>query len=150
MGNRCNGSANRRPRPDTLDQARCDFSLRLRQDVLLLHEGLLQQGDGVKSTVPPSYWACTISHGLSASRRAGVLIVGALPGPQKGHQSVLHFLGGSEHRLLVGRHQFLEAGVLEADVVQDPSIVQQVPLKRRADRSVEGIGAEQVGEVCAE
>ena len=71
-------------------------------------------------------------------------------GLQEGHQSVLDFLVGGEHRLLVGLHQFLELGVLEPNVVQDPSVVQEIPLEGRADVSVEGRRANRSGKNWAE
>ena len=49
--------------------------------------------------------------------------------PQEGHEPVLPLLSGGEDRVLVGRHQLLEPGILEANVVQDPPIVEDVPLE---------------------
>ena len=66
---------------------------------------------------------------------------------QESHQPVLNLLAGLEHELLVGDRQLLEIGVLGADIVHDPAVVQQVPLKRRTDTAVERRVLEQIGEV---
>ena len=131
--------------PIDLDQAGGDFAAGLRQHVLLLHQVLLQLGDAGEIDRPGLVLR---QHDLD--RFFGVVHAGGLElraplGAEEGHQPVLHFLVGVENRLLVGGHQFLELGVLEPDVVQNPSVIQDVPLERRADAAVEGRGLEEIG-----
>ena len=63
-----------------------------------------------------------------------------LLGPQEGDQSVLGLLVGGQHGGAVVQQGLLELGVLQADVVGDPAVVEDVPLERRPDAAVEARG----------
>ena len=52
-----------------------------------------------------------------------------------------------EVSVLVVDDQLLELGFLKADVVQDPTVVEDVPLERRADGALERLAVKQVGKV---
>ena len=117
-----------------LDQPQRDFPLRLGQGVLLLHQILLQQGEPRQIRRAGVVLSQHDFDGLLGVGHAGRLFLGALLGKQEADQAVLHILIGAEDRVLIGRHQLLEPGVLEANIIQEPAIVEDVPLKRRADR----------------
>ena len=115
-----------------------NFPLRLGQRVLLLHQVLLQLVTRVKSTVPAFVLNLGDLDGLLGVVHAFGLELRPLLGFQEGHQAVLHILIGVQDRVLIGGHQLLEPGILEAHVIQDAAVVEDVPLKRRADGAVEG------------
>ena len=116
-----------------LDQPGHDLSLRLGQRVLLSHQGLLQLCDPREIDR-----ACLVlGHGdldrLFGILHAGGLIPGLLLGLQEGHQAVFHVLSGAQDGILIGGHQLLKPGILEANVIQDAPIVEDIPREGRTE-----------------
>jgi hypothetical protein len=63
------------------------------------------------------------------------------------HQAVLHLVGSLQHRVLVLHELLLEAGVLDADVVLDPSVVEDRPYQAGPERVEDAAALEEVAEV---
>ena len=126
-------------RPVHLDQAGGDLALRLGQRVFQAHQVLLQERDARQIGHALRVLGQHDVHGPLGVGHAGRLRLRPPLGPQERHQAVLHVLVGAEHRIAVGGHQLLETGVLEADVIDDPAVVEDVPRERRADAALEGL-----------
>src|SRR5207248_2966662 len=67
--------------------------------------------------------------------------------PQKPSQGGLDFPGRRQNLVLVGRDQFLGAGILKTDIVYDPAVVQDVPLELWHDGPEEALRVEQLGKI---
>ena len=65
---------------------------------------------------------------------------------EEGDQGVLGLGIGLEHHLLIFQRPLLESGVLDANVVDQPSVVEDVPLERRPDVAGQRSRLEQVAE----
>src|SRR6516165_12562784 len=50
---------------------------------------------------------------------------------EKGHDGVFGLPAGLEDRLLIGKGQLLEEGILETDTVEDAAIIQNFPVEGR-------------------
>ena len=123
-----------------LDQAGHDLPLRLGQRVLLGHQVLLQLGDPREIDDPCLVLGHGDLDGLFGILHAGGLELGALLGLQEGHQAVFHVLSGAQDGILVGGHQLLKLGILEANVIQDAPVVEDVPREGRTDVAGQGLG----------
>src|SRR5262249_47730980 len=71
---------------------------------------------------------------------AGGKKLGLLAGVQESGDPIFDFLGGGQDLLLIRTDQLLRLKVLEADVVEDSAVVQDVPLEGRADLAGEALG----------
>ena len=101
----------------------------------------------LKSMVPVRY-CCTPSCG---GRRGGLdapgEVLGLFPGSQEAPERDLDLPGGRQDLVLVGRDQLLRPGLLQAHVVLDPAVIQDVPAEAGKDGSDEALGLEQLGQV---
>ena len=114
-----------------LDQPECDFASCLSPEILLLNQVLLDDGILIEidGSDPELFADCPNGR----LRSDGTLIeqLSAPPlGPQERDHSIFDFGTGRKDGLLVRGNQFLQCCVLEANVVDQPAIVQDVPLKR--------------------
>jgi len=66
---------------------------------------------------------------------------------EKGHDGVFHFFIGSQYGFHVHGDLLLEAGVLHADVVYQPTVIQHIPTKTGSDGSGPGARIEQIAEL---
>ena len=135
--------------PVRLDQALRDFAACLSQRVLLEHETLFELRDSREVDRPRLVLHESKGHSLLGFVDADRLQPRPRLGPQERHEAVFRFLVGIEHRLLISGDQFLELRILQADVIQDSAVVENLPIERRTDRPLEGAGAKSPGN-CSE
>ena len=116
------------------DQARHNVATGLRQLILLrgqfsLHDKYAREADRTVFEGDRQQ-----SKGLLRFRHTCFQKLDTLLVSQKGDQRIFHFLIGRQHGVLVTGNQFLKARRLKLYVVDDPSVVEQVPAERRTDR----------------
>ena len=84
----------------------------------------------MKSLAPSRYCRTARSRALLAAAVLRRQKFGPFLSLQKGYQVVLHLLLGFEDGVLIGDQQLLEPGILQPDIVRDPAVIEDIPLKR--------------------
>ena len=130
-----------------VDQVESDVARGDRQLVLLLD----LRGFQIKNSVEIDGAGAVLLHPKLGGRRgrldAAVKVLGLFPRSQEAPERSLDFPAGRQDRVLVGRNQLLRLGHLQAHVVLDPAVIQDVPAEAGKDGSDEALGLEELGKV---
>ena len=98
--------------------------------------GWFEEWERVLNLINFSYFNGTAPLGRGHAQRQ---VLGPLPVLQVAAQTAFHFCRGAKHGVLVVDDRLLEMGVLHADVVRDPSVVQDRPADVKSDEAVETV-----------
>ena len=80
---------------------------------------------------------------------AALQVTGVANGAAETGNAVLDLARSLQHGILVAHDLFLEPGILDANLVFEPAVVEDGPGESRADAVAEAVSAEQVAEVAA-
>ena len=118
----------------------------LGQQVLLLHEILLQEGDAIEIDCAALVLNLDNLDGLFRRQDALSQFFRLLLGLKEIDESVLDLVARPNDGFLIPDDQFLEFSILQANVVGEPAIIEDVPLKGRSDDALHGVILEEVAE----
>ena len=122
-------------------------SPRLRQQDILLHHVLLEDGHAIEIDAAGLKFRHPDIQGFLRFHNARGKVFHFILRLHVHHHTVFDFLGGGQNFVLVRRHDLLELRSLVFDVVPESAIVEHIPLKGRAVVALEGERREELIEL---
>src|SRR5262249_47540892 len=129
------------------DEAERDVATRERQFILLTRESGLEQDHRGEIDRPFAILVKADLYGSAGRAGAGFQVASLLLRLEVADDPILGFPTRLQHGVLVGVGQPLEAGVLDPDIVENATVVQDVPAEGGAEDPKQAAGPEQVVEM---
>ncbi len=116
-----------------MHKARCDISFGLRQQILLLHQVLFEDRDAIEIDETTLVLRDRQINGLGGGIDAALHVFGLKLRLKKFGDAVFGFGVRLQNRVAIMGDEFAEAGILQADIINQSPIVEDIPLETGAD-----------------